>query len=118
MNYVDGYVLPVKKDKIEDYRNMAEKVGKIWMKHGALSLHECIADDVEPGKLTSFPQSVQLEDDETVVFSWIVYKSREHRDDVNAKVHEDPFMKDFDPNNLPFDGKRMFWGGFKEIVSL
>lgn len=116
MDYVDGFVLPVPKDKVEDYRQMAEKAGKVWMDHGALSFHECIADDVKPGEHTSFPQSVKLKDDELVVFAWIVYKSREHRDEVMEKVMADPRL-DMKPEDLPFDGKRMFWGGFKEIVS-
>ena len=98
---------------------MAEQAGKLWMEQGALQYWECTGDDVKPGKVTSFPQSVQLKDDEIVVFSWIVYKSREHRDTVNAKVMDDPRMKKMmDPKNMPFDGMRMFWGGFKTIVEL
>jgi uncharacterized protein YbaA (DUF1428 family) len=96
---------------------MARKAGKVWIEHGALEYHECVADDVKPGKLTSFPQSVQLKDDETVVFSWIVYKTRTQRDRVNAKVMADPRLAAMmDPKNIPFDGMRMFWGGFKTIV--
>lgn len=116
MAYVDGFVVPVPKDKLEDYRKMAERAGKVWMKYGALEFHECVADDVKPGKLTSFPQSVNLEDDEAVVFSWIVYKSREHRDEVNAKVMKDPRMTGFDPEKMPFDCKRMLHSGFNVIV--
>ena len=87
--------------------------------HGALQYIECIEDDVKPGKVTSFPQAVQLKDDEVVAFSWILYKSRDHRDSVNAKVMEDARMKDMmDPKRMPFDGKRMFWGGFKSLVEL
>jgi uncharacterized protein YbaA (DUF1428 family) len=118
MFYVDGFVVPVKKDRIEEYRKMAEEAGKVWMKYGALSFHECVADDVPDGKTTDFKRSVKLEDGETVVFAWIVYKSREHRDEVNTKVMQDPFMKDHDMSNAPFDAKRMIYGGFKEIVSL
>jgi uncharacterized protein YbaA (DUF1428 family) len=118
-HYVDGFVVPVPLRKLDDYRRMAEQAGKMWIEHGALQYCECIGDDVKPGKFTSFPQSVQLKDDEVVVFSWIVYDSREHRDTVNAKVMEDPRMKSMmDPRNMPFDGIRMFWGGFKSFLEL
>ena len=118
-HYVDGFVVPVPLKNLDDYRRMAERAGKVWMEHGALQYCECVADDVKPGKVTSFPQSVQLQEGETVVFSWIVYESREHRDAVNAKVMDDPRMKDMmDPKSLPFDGMRMFWGGFKAILEL
>ncbi len=118
-HYVDGFVVPVPLRKLDDYRRMAEQAGKMWIEHGALQYCECIGDDVKPGKVTSFPQSVQLKDDEVVVFSWIVYDSREHRDTVNAKVMEDPRMKGMmDPKNMPFDGMRMFWGGFKSFLEL
>ena len=118
-HYVDGYVVPVPKSNLDAYRRMAEKAGKIWIEHGALEVWESAGDDVKPGKLTSFPQSVQLKDDEIVIFSWIVYDSRESRDRINKKVMEDPRMKDMmDPKATPFDGKRMFWGGFKSIVEL
>jgi uncharacterized protein YbaA (DUF1428 family) len=119
MPYVDGFVVPVPKRKLEAYRRMARKAGKIWREHGALDYKECIADDVKPGKHTSFPQSVKLKPGETVVFSWIVYKSRAHRDRVNAKVMKDKRLKPMmDPKAMPFDGKRMFWGGFKVLVDL
>ena len=119
MAYVDGYVLPVPKNKLADYRRMSKKAGKIWREHGAVEYMECAADDVKPGKWTSFPQAVKLKPDEIVVFSWIVYKSRAARDRINAKVMKDPRLaKMMDPKKLPFDGKRMFWGGFKPIVSL
>ena len=118
-HYVDGFVLPVPTDNIEAYRIMAEQAGKIWTEHGALQFWECVGDDVKPGKVTSFPQSVQLKEGETVIFSWIVFNSREHRDQVNAKVMEDPRLKDMmDPKSLPFDGMRMFWGGFKTLVEI
>jgi uncharacterized protein YbaA (DUF1428 family) len=118
-HYVDGFVVPVPLRNLDAYRRMAEQAGKIWMEHGALQYWECTGDDVKPGKVTSFPQSVQLKDDEIVVFAWIVYSSREHRDSVNAKVMEDARMKDMmDPKSMPFDGMRMFWGGFKSLVEL
>ena len=119
MSYVDGFVVPVPEKNLVDYRKMASKAGKVWMEHGALQYIECVADDVKPGKVTSFPQSVKLKAGEVVVFSWIVYKSRAQRDRINKKVMADPRLADMmDPKTLPFDGKRMFWGGFKPIVSL
>lgn len=114
-DYVDGFVVPVPKKNVDAYRKLAEMARDVWMQHGALSYVEALADDVKPGKLTSFPQSVDLKDDETVVFAWITYKSREHRDDVMKKVMSDPRM-DHDPAKLPFDGKRMIFGGFKVFV--
>ena len=114
--YVDGVVFAVPKNKVDEYRKIARKAGKIWMEHGALDYVECVADDVKPGKTTSFPQSVKLKKNEVVWFSWISYKSRKHRDQVNAKVMKDPRMQ-HDNKDSPFDGMRMFWGGFKEIVS-
>ena len=116
MAYVDGFVLPVPKRKVDDYRRMARKAGKVWRQHGALAYRECVADDVKPGKVTSFPQSVKLKRGETVVFSWIVYRSRAHRDRVNAKVMSDPRITGMDPQDMPFDTKRMFFGGFDVIV--
>ena len=117
MAYVDGFVLPVPKKKLQDYRRMARTAGKVWRDHGALDYREYVADDVKPGKLTSFPQSVKLKAGETVVFAYIVYKSRAHRDRVNAKVMKDPRIAGMmNPAALPFDGKRMFWGGFKSLV--
>jgi uncharacterized protein YbaA (DUF1428 family) len=113
--YVDGFVLPVPKKNVEAYRKMAAKAGKIWMEHGALEYIEAVADDVKPGKWTSFPQSVKLKKDETVVFAYIVYKSRAHRDKVNAAVMKDPRLH-MDPKSMPFDAKRMIYGGFKTIV--
>jgi uncharacterized protein YbaA (DUF1428 family) len=117
--YVDGFVLPVPKRNIDAYRRMARKAGKIWREHGALEYRECVADDVKMGKVTSFPQSVKRKRDETVVFSWIVFKSRAHRDRVNAKVMKDPRLADMmDSKAMPFDGKRMIWGGFKVAVDV
>lgn len=119
MSYVDGFVVPVPISKLGAYRKLARKAGKIWREHGALEYIECVADDVKPGKRTSFPQSVKLKPGETVVFSWIVYKSRRERDRINAKVMSDPRLADMmDPKALPFDAKRMFWGGFKGMVEL
>lgn len=116
--YVDGFVLPVPKKNVEAYRRLAEEASKVWREHGALEYVECIADDVKSGELTSFPQSVKLKTDETVVFAWIVYESREHRDSVNEKVMKDPRIANMDPQSMPFDAKRMFWGGFEVLVEL
>ncbi len=117
MKYVDGYVAPVPKKKLGDYRRMAEKMSKICRKHGALKYVEAVADDVKKGKWTSFPQSVKLKAGETVVFAYVVYKSRAHRDSVMKKVMNDPQVKNMcNSKSMPFDGKRMFWGGFKAIV--
>jgi uncharacterized protein YbaA (DUF1428 family) len=119
MNYIDGFVVPVPKKNLAAYRRMSQKAGKVWREHGALEYRECIADDVKPGKVTSFPRSVKLKPDETVVFAWIVYKSRAHRDRINAKVMKDPRLSSMmDPKAMPFDGKRMFWGGFKVMVDV
>jgi uncharacterized protein YbaA (DUF1428 family) len=116
MAYVDGFVVPVPKDRVDEYRRMARKAGKVWREHGALEYRECVADDVNPGKVTSFPRSVKAKPDETVVFAYIVYRSRAHRDRVLAKVMKDPFMTGGDQKSMPFDMKRMFFGGFKVIV--
>jgi uncharacterized protein YbaA (DUF1428 family) len=117
MAYVDGFVLPVPTRKLDAYRRMARKAGKVWREHGALEYRECVADDVKPGKVTSFPQSVKLKRGETVVFSWIVYRSRAHRDRVNAKVMNDPRITGMmDEKDMPFDTQRMFFGGFNVIV--
>jgi len=119
MRYVDGFVVPVPQKNLQAYRRMAQTCGKVWREHGALEYFEHVADDVKPGKRTSFPQSVKLKAGETVVFSYIVYKSRAHRDRVNAKVMKDPRLASImNPKALPFDGKRMFWGGFKTLVDL
>ena len=119
MRYVDGFVIPVPKKKLGDYKKMARVAGKVWRDHGALEFLECVADDVKPGKLTSFPRSVKLKSGETVLFSWIVFKSRAHRDQVNAKVMTDPRLADMmDGKVAPFDSKRMIYGGFKSLVRL
>jgi uncharacterized protein YbaA (DUF1428 family) len=119
MSYVDGFLVPVPKKKLAAYRSMAAKAGKIWREHGALEFRECIADDVKWGKRTSFPRSVKQKSGETVFFSYIVYKSRAERDRINAKVMKDKRLaKMMDPKAMPFDAKRMIWGGFKTVVAL
>lgn len=118
MAYVDGFVLPVPKENIEKYKEIATRCGKVWMEYGALQYRESVADDVKPGKLTSFPQSVELKEDETVIFSWIVYASRAHRDEVNDKVMKDPRIAGMSPETMPFDARRMIYGGFEMIVDL
>lgn len=117
MSYVDGFLLAVRKDKVEAYKAIARTAGDVWMEHGALAYVECLADDVPYGELTSFPRAVQAKEDETVVFAWVVYRSREARDEVNAKVMADPRMKT-EPSEWPFDGKRMIFGGFKPFLEL
>ena len=117
-HYVDGFVLPLPKRNLDAYRRIARKAGKIWREHGALEYRECVAEDVQMGEVTSFPRSVQLKRGETVVFSWIVFKSRAHRDRVNAKVMKDPRLADMDPNAMAFDGKRMIYGGFNVVVDV
>lgn len=117
MHYVDGFVVPVPRASLDAYRALAQKAGEVWMEHGALQYFECVGDDVQPGKITSFPQAVQLKDDEVAVFSWIVYASRAERDRINALVMKDPRI-DCKPEDMPFDGMRMFWGGFTGLVEL
>ncbi len=117
MPYVDGFVVAVPKQKLTDYKKMARKAGKIWMEHGALSYVECIGDDVPVGKLTSFTKAVKLKQGETVVFSWITYKSKRDRDAVMKKVMADSRLKT-DMSNAPFDSKRMIYGGFKPVIEL
>ena len=117
MAYVDGFVVPVPKRKLQAYRRMAQKAGKIWREHGALEFRECVADDVKWGKRTSFPRSVKLKAGETVMFSFIVYKSKADRNRVNAKVMKDKRLASMmDPKAMPFDAKRMIYGGFKVMV--
>ena len=115
--YVDGFIVPVPKRKLAAYRAMAKLGAKVWREHGALEYRECVAEDVKVGKRTSFPRSVKLKPGETVVFSWIVYKSRAQRDRCMAKVMKDPRLaKMKDPKTMPFDAKRMFFGGFKVLI--
>jgi uncharacterized protein YbaA (DUF1428 family) len=117
--YIDGFVLPVPKKKLAAYRSMARKAGKIWREHGALEFRECVADDVKRGKLTSFPQAVKLKPGETVFFSYIVFRNKAERNRINAKVMKDKRLGSMmDPKAMPFDARRMFWGGFKTLVNL
>ena len=119
MKYVDGYVLPVPKKNLAAYRRMAEKAGKVWRQHGALEFRECVGEDLKTKKIKSFPSLVKPKPGETVVFSWIVFKSRAHRDAVNAKVIKDPRLaKMMDMKAIPFDSKRMAYGGFEVMVDV
>ena len=115
-HYVDGYVLPVPKDKVADYRRIASKAGKIWREHGALEYRECVGDDLEIKELLPFPRMAKAKANETVIFAWIVFKSRAHRDRVNAKVMKDPRLASMGKDDVPFDCKRMAYGGFKTSV--
>jgi len=117
MAYVDGFVLAVPKDKLDAYKAMAAECAPIWKEYGAIDYVECVGDDVPYGKVTSFPRAVQATDDEVVIFSWITYESREVRDSVNKKVMEDPRLKKYE-TAIPFDGKRMIYGGFKPFLGL
>ena len=117
MAYVDGFVVPLPKDKLQVYKEKARICGEVWKSHGALSYVECVADDVPYGELTSFPRAVQVQPDEIVIFAWITYESRQQRDAINAKVMEDPRMKAMF-NEMPIDGKRMIFGGFEMLFSL
>ena len=119
MSYVDGFVVPVPKKKLAAYRSIARKAGKVWREHGALEYRECVADDVKWGKRTSFPRSVKQKTGETVFFSYIVYKSRSDRDRVIARVMKDKRLAAMmDPKKMPFDARRMIYGGFKVVVDL
>lgn len=118
MRYADGYVLPLPKKHLPVYRRMAQKAAKIWREHGALEVRECVGEDLEVKMLMPFPRMLKLKRGETVVFSWIVFKSRAHRDRVNAKVMKDPRLANMDPNAMPFDCKRMVYGGFNIVVDL
>jgi uncharacterized protein YbaA (DUF1428 family) len=116
--YVDGFVLPVQKRKIRAYKRLAQKAGRIWREHGALEFRECVGEDLNVKMAMPFPQKIKLKPGETVVFSWIVFKSRTHRDRVNAKVMNDPRLAKMDMASMPFDPKRMLYGGFKTLVSI
>jgi uncharacterized protein YbaA (DUF1428 family) len=116
-HYVDGFVVPVPEDRLHDYLRTAREASEIWREHGALEVRECVADDVSVGEVTSFPRSVHAEEGETVIFSWILYESREHRDQVNAEVMKDPRFKEMmTPEAMPIDGQRMIFGGFSVAV--
>ncbi len=114
MPYVDGFVIPVAKDKVDVYKAHARRAGEVWMEPGAPSYVECVGDDVPYGQLTSSPRAVQVKDDETVIFSWIVYRSRADRDAVMAKVMADPRVQ----GDMPFDGKRLIFGGFDMFLQM
>lgn len=119
MSYVDGFVVPVPQKNLAAYRRMARRAGTVWREHGALEYIECVAEDVQPGKHTSFPQAVKLKEGEVVVFSWIIFRSKRDRNRINKKVMADPRLAAaMDPKAQPFDGKRMFFGGFKILVDL
>ena len=119
MAYIDGFIVAVPKKNIEAYRSMSKKAGKIWREYGALDYREWVADDVKVGKLTSFPRSVKMKPGETVIFAWITYKSRAQRDKINTKVMTDPRLADMmNGKSMPFDGKRMIYGGFKSLVKV
>jgi uncharacterized protein YbaA (DUF1428 family) len=116
--YVDGFLLPLPRNRVEAYRRIAQKAGKIWREHGALEYRECVGDDLRIKGMAPFPRAARARPGETVVFAWIVYKSRAHRDRVNAMVMKDPRMANVDPKSMPFDMKRMAMGGFKVLVDL
>ena len=121
MKYVDGFLIPIPKRHLDTYRGIARKAGKVWMELGALEYRECVGDDVRgvPGATLTFPKSVRLKRGEVVFFSWIVYKSRAHRDRVNAKVMKDPrILKMMEDDTTPFDMRRMAYGGFRVLVDL
>jgi uncharacterized protein YbaA (DUF1428 family) len=119
MPYVDGYVLPVPRKSLPLYRRIARKAGRIWREHGAIEYRECVGDDLNVKGLKSFPAQIKPKPGETVIFSWIVFKSRADRDRVNAKVMKDPRLAaTMDPKSMPFDTKRMVYGGFKVLVDL
>ena len=117
MSYVDGFILPVPEGNMDAYKKDAKKAGRAWIKHGALMYWESVADDVPAGKSTDFHKAVKRKEGETIVFAFAVYRNRKHRDEVMKKVMADPSMK-MDPATMPFDGKRMFWGGFKSFIEL
>jgi uncharacterized protein YbaA (DUF1428 family) len=118
MSYIDGFVLAVPLDRLADYKRLARKMGKIWLEYGALEYTECVADDVTPGAITSFPKSVKLKPGEVVVLAYIRYGTRAQRDRILAKVMADPRVTGMQGESMPFDSKRMFWGGFKPIVEM
>ncbi len=119
MKYVDGFVLAVPEDRLEEYTRMAKQAGEVWREHGALEFRECAGDDLDIKDMLPFPKLTNLKDGETVVFSWIVFESRQHRDEVNKKVMDDPRIKEMcDPKDMPFDCERMAYGGFNVIVDI
>jgi uncharacterized protein YbaA (DUF1428 family) len=118
-NYIDDIVIPVPSDNLETYKRMSAEWGKAHLRHGALYYSDSISDDAQPGKVTSFPQAVQLKDGEVIALAWVVYRSKQDRDRIAKAVMDDPQLKEsMDPSKMPFDGKRMFWGGFETIIGL
>ena len=118
-NYIDAIVIPVPRAKLDTYKRMSEVWGRAHLRNGALYFHDSISDDAQPGKVTSFPQAVQLKDDEVIALAWVVFRSKEERDRIGKAVMDDPELKaSMDPANMPFDGKRMFWGGFETIIGI
>jgi len=118
-NYIDAIVIPVPRDNLETYKRMSAECGKAHLRHGALYYSDSISDDAQPGKVTSFPQAVQLKDGEVIALAWVVYRSKQDRDRIAKAVMDDPQLKEsMDPSKMPFDGKRMFWGGFETIIGL
>ena len=115
-HYIDGFVIPLPKDKIDDYRRIAQKTGEVWRDHGALENRECVGEDLDVKSQVPFPRLINSTPEETVILAWIVFKSRAHRDEVNAKVMKDPRLATMDPNAMPFDCKRMAYGGFEVLV--
>jgi uncharacterized protein YbaA (DUF1428 family) len=115
-HYIDGFVIPLHKDSIDDYRRIAQKAGEVWRDHGALEYRECVGEDLDVKSQVPFPRLIHSTPEETVVLAWIVFKSRAHRDEVNAKVMKDPRLAAMDPNAMPFDCKRMAYGGFEVLV--
>ena len=117
--YIEAIVIPVPRSNLESYKRMSEEWGRAHLRHGAMYYSDAISDDAQPGKVTSFPQAVQLKEGELIALAWVVYKNRADRDRISKAVMEDPEFKDsMDPSKMPFDGKRMFWGGFQTIVGL
>ena len=114
--YVDGYVMPVPRKKVQAYRRIAQKAGKVWREHGALEFRECVGDDLKVKGLVPFPRLARVKPGETVFFSWVVYRSRAHRDRVNKKVMKDPRIASMSNQEMPFDMRRMAYGGFKVLV--
>ena len=117
--YFDAFVIPVPRANLETYKRMSKEWGNAHLRHGALYFSDSISDDAKSGKITSFPQAVQLKDDEVIALGWVVSRNKEDRDRISKAVMEDPQLKEsMDPSKMPFDGKRMFWGGFESIIGL
>ena len=118
-HYIDAIVIPVSRANLDTYKRLSEEWGNAHLRHGALYYSDSISDDAQPGKVTSFPQAVQLKDGEVIALAWVVYRNKEDRDRINKAIVEDPQLKEsMDPSKMPFDGKRMFWGGFETIIGL